>query len=95
MGDFFTPIFSQLWRYRTNNDKIINTDEYSEDPSHLDEALVGVPAAAELVGQQPCAELPVLVLDVVFHRRLTGPAQLVGLLQVVLVGLDLLVVVLL
>ena len=47
------------------------------------------------MGEQPGAELPVLVLDVVFHRRLTGPAQLVGLLQVVLVGLDLLVVVLL
>ena len=62
---------------------------------YLDEAVVCVPAAAELVGQQPRAELPVLVLDVVLHRRLARPAQPVGLLQVVLVGLDLLVVVLL
>lgn len=37
------------------------------------------------------AELTVLILNVILHCCLTGPAQLVGLLQVMLVGFNFLI----
>ena len=61
----------------------------------LYEAVVRFSAAAKLMVQEHRSKLAVLIFDVVLHRRLTRPAQLIGLLQVVLVGFDFLVVVLL
>lgn len=63
--------------------------------SDLYECFVTVSAASELVAEEHSPELAVLVLDVVLHGRLTGSAQLVGLLHVVLVHLNLLIIVLL
>lgn len=58
---------------------------------YLAVALVRLPAP-EVVAEQQRPQLPVLVFDVILHSSLARAAQLVGLLQVVLVHLNLLIV---
>lgn len=48
--------------------------------------------AFEVVAEQQRSELPVLMFDVILHSSLARSAQLVGLLQVVLVHLNLLII---
>lgn len=65
------------------------------DATNLYEALVRFSTAPKRMVEEHGAQLPVLIFDVVFYHCLTRPAQLIGLLQVVLVRLDFLIVVLL
>lgn len=65
------------------------------DCTNLYKILVGLSAASKLVVEQHRAKLAVLVFDVVLHRCLARSAQLVHLLQVMLVGFNFLIVVLL
>lgn len=48
--------------------------------------------AFEMVAEQQCPELPILMFYVILHSSLAWTAQLVGLLQVVLIHLNLLIV---
>lgn len=63
----------------------------SSPHTYLRVGLICLPAF-EVVAEQQCPELPVLVFDVILHSSLAGTAQLVGLLQVVLVHLNLLII---
>lgn len=63
--------------------------------AYFDEGFVSFTAAPQLVVEQLCPKLPVLVLDVVLHGRLARSAELVGLFQVVFVHFNFFVIVVL
>lgn len=48
--------------------------------------------AFEMVAEQQCPELPILMFYVILHSSLARTAQLVGLLQMVLIHLNLLII---
>lgn len=62
---------------------------------HLDEGLLSIPAAFELVIEEQSSQLSVLMFDVVFHSGLARPAQFVCLLEVMLIDFDLFIIVVL
>lgn len=48
--------------------------------------------AFEVVAEQQCPQLPILMLYVIFHSSLAWTTQFVGLLQMVLIHLNLLII---
>lgn len=58
---------------------------------YLSTGLVCLPAF-EMVAEQQCPELPILMFYVILHSSLAWTAQLVGLLQMVLIHLNLLII---